>query len=122
MGYWKTIALILLCSTLFAQDAEKKVKTNYDINGNPVNQSQDSKGLHRVVGLVKLVGGKAAVFLNSSTAEGRQDISFIADSTYNGIAWSLDTLSFYNYRIMVRRSDTFQYSHYKSSNKSLKKS
>ena len=58
-------------------DIEGKVKTVYDINGRPVNQSQDAKGFHRVTGSVKLVDGKATITLNTNIAEGRQDISFI---------------------------------------------
>lgn len=70
--------------------SETKVKTRYDISGRPVNQGQNLKGFHRVVGSCKLVSGIYTVTLNSSTAESRQDISFTNATTYSGRAWTLN--------------------------------
>ena len=78
---------------------EKKIKTVYDINGRPVQQSESNKGWHRVSGSATLSSGKATISLNTSTANGKQDISFLADTTYFGSAWSTDTTSVYRYRI-----------------------
>ncbi len=87
-----SLALLLLSVGAFTQDdTEGKVKTVYDINGRPVNQSQDAKGLHRVSGTVKLVAGLSTVTLNTNISNGRQDISFISESTYRGQVWVSDT-------------------------------
>ena len=82
-----------------AKVVEKKVKTVYDHNGRPINQGQDRKGWHRVGGSVTLSSGRAIVTLNTSAAEGRQDVGFISDSTYAGTAWSLDTNNGKTYKI-----------------------
>ncbi|GAH16042.1 unnamed protein product, partial [marine sediment metagenome] len=90
-----------------------KVVTSYDINGKPIHQSQDAKGWHRQFGTATLSGGRAIVNLNSSPIEGKQDVSFIADSTYRGVAWSLDTTNTNTYwiiplsgiRVLVKSSD-----------------
>ena len=98
----KRLALILLLLPIaygfddtLAQDAAKKVKqetkTNYDINGQPINQSMDAKGFHRVYGSVTFVAGAPdTVTLNDSPAEGKQDVSFIDSTTYSGRAWALN--------------------------------
>lgn len=99
MRFAALLLFLCLCSIIFAGEDEKRVKTHYDIFGNPVNQSIDSKGWHTVVGVVKLVAGQSTVTLNTSTSEGRQDISFIADSTYRGMAWSLDVTNIRSYRV-----------------------
>lgn len=86
------LGIALLCSLVLAQDekqnVEGKVKTRYDINGNPINQGLNAKGLHRVVGSTKLVSGLSLITLNTSTANGQQDVSFTDSTTYGGKAWS----------------------------------
>ena len=69
-----------------SDETEGRVKTVYGINGRPVNQSQDAKGFHRVQGSAKLVNGVDTIDLNTSTADGGHDISFLGDSTYFGLA------------------------------------
>lgn len=64
-----------------------QIKTNYDITGRPVNQAEDAKGRHRVLGSATLVNGVDTISLNTSTQNGRQDVSFIDNSTYFGQAW-----------------------------------
>lgn len=68
------------------QEVEGRVKTVYGIDGRPVNQSQNAKGFHQIQGSAKLVNGVDTVDLNTSTANGGQDISFLGDSTYFGMA------------------------------------
>lgn len=90
-----------------------EILTTYSPDGEPVFQSQDAKGWHRQFGAATLDNGRAIVNLNSSPAEGKQDVSFIADSTYRGVAWSLDTTSTNTYwvfplsgtQILVKSSD-----------------
>ena len=115
---WTSFFAILLAgffSLLLASDqVEKRVKTVYDSNGRPVNQAMDAKGWHQVAGSVTLASGKATVALNTSTANGRQDVSFRSNKTYRGSAWSLDTSNTYTYRVypltgssfLIRSSDT----------------
>ena len=67
---------------------KRQIKTRYDINGRPVNQSQDAKGFHRIVGSCTLSSGVDTISLNTSTADGRNDISFISSSTFSGTVWS----------------------------------
>lgn len=78
---------------------EKKVKTAYDINGRAIYASDQNKGWHRVQGSATLSSGKATITLNTSLENGKQDISFNADSTYFGTAWALDTTSINKYRV-----------------------
>ena len=93
--------------------AERKIKTNYDENGRPINQGQGQKGQHRIVGSTTLSGGKATITVNTSTAQGRQDVGFLSSTTYRGHAWSLDTTNTNRYWIvplsgkifMVKSSD-----------------
>ncbi len=70
------------------QLVKRQIKTRYDINGRAVNQSQDAKGHHRVVGSCTLSSGVDTVSLNTSTADGKNDISFISSSTFSGRVWS----------------------------------
>lgn len=96
-----------------AKLVEKKIRTGYDENGRPVNQGQDRKGWHRVTGSAKLSSGKATVTINTSTAQGRQDVAFLSRSTYWGTSWSLDTTNTNRYwvvpltgkTLMVKSSD-----------------
>lgn len=81
-------------------DVEQRVKTVYNSTGRPANQSQDAKGLHYVADNVQLSSGSVIVTLNSSTADGRQDISFISAFTYGGIAWNPDTSIDFTYRVI----------------------
>lgn len=93
------LSCLIAMSQANANDVEGKVKTVYDSNGRPVNQGQDSKGLHRVTGTIKLVAGVASVTLNTNINEGRQDISFISASTYRGQVWMSDTTNANTYGI-----------------------
>jgi len=76
--------------TVSEQEILGKVRTVYDVEGRPINQSQEAKGYHRVAGKATLKNGVDTVTINTSTADGRQDMSFLGDSTYSGMAWSLD--------------------------------
>lgn len=98
------IILLLLFSMVYSQEdnsekVKKQVKTVYDINGRPINQSQNSKGIHTVKGVVTLSSGTATITLNTSTENGKQDISFLADSTYSGSAWTLNSSDTAIYRV-----------------------
>ena len=86
------------------QDEIKKLQgeilTTYSTGGEPIYQSQDSKGWHRQLGAVKLEDGLATINLNTSPSEGKQDVSYMADSTYRGVAWSLDSANTKTYWII----------------------
>ncbi len=71
------------------KQSEQKIKTRYSISGDVVNQAQNAKGYHRVTGTATLANGVDTVVLNASVSNGRQDVSFLADSTYFGTAWPL---------------------------------
>lgn len=86
---------------------EKKIKTTYDEYGRPVNQGQDRKGQHRVTGSTNLSSGKATISVNTSTAEGKQDVSFLSSATYRGVAWSLDTTNTNRYWVVPLTGKTF---------------
>lgn len=79
---------------------KRQIKTQYDIYGRPVNQAQNAKGHHMVVGSTKLVSGVDTLTLNTSTTDGKQDISYMADSTYSGRAWSLSASNSNRYWIV----------------------
>lgn len=81
-------------------DVERRVTTAYDIYGRPVDQSQYNKGLHTVMGVTTLASGVDTLSLNTSVAEGRQDISFQSETTYHGTAWSLDATNTNTYRVI----------------------
>lgn len=81
-------------------NTEGRVKTQYDINGRPINQSEEAKGLHYITGSVTLSGGRATINFNTSTADGKQDVSFIGVGTYRGIVWSTDTSNINVYKIV----------------------
>ena len=91
-----------------AKLVQKKIRTIYDSNGRPVNQGQDRKGWHQVAGSTKLSSGKATVTLNTSTTQGRQDISFLSSVTYRGIASSLDTTNTNRYWIVPLGGTSFR--------------
>ena len=80
--------------------AKQQIKTVYGINGRVVNQALDAKGWHRVSGQVTLSSGVDTVTLNTSLMDGKQDISFIGDSTFGGRAWSLNQGNTNTYRII----------------------
>lgn len=90
-----------------------KIVTTYNTDGKPIHQSQYAKGWHRQFGAATLENGRAIVNLNSSPSEGRQDVSYVADSTYRGVAWSLDTTNANTYwiiplsgtQVLVKSSD-----------------
>ncbi len=97
------ILILIISPSIFAQsdaDTEGRVKTVYGIDGRPLNQSEDAKGSHILTGSVKLSSGSSAILnLNTSTANGAQDISFISSATYSGTAWSLDTSNTFSYKV-----------------------
>jgi len=84
-----------------------KVKTIYTIQGRPTFQHRAAKGWHQVADAVKLVAGRATVTLNTSTAEGRQDISFFDKTSYRGLAFSLDTLNTFTYSVIPLNGKQF---------------
>jgi len=86
---------------------ERKIKTIYDMNGRPVNQGQDRKGWHQVVGSISILRGRGIVTLNMSITEGKQDVSFLSSLTYRGVAWSLDTTSTNRYWIVPLTANKF---------------
>ena len=98
------IFIFLIFSPLvYAQDSvrtlevEGRVKTVYGTDGRPVNQSQDAKGFHPVTGNVKLASGRAILSFNSSTENGKQDVSFKGATTYSGRVFTTDTTNSYTY-------------------------
>lgn len=107
----RIITLILLMATIaFSQqitETEKKIRTIYDTDGRPLYSSQNNKGWHIVQGSATLSSGKATVTLNTSTDNAKIDVSFLADSTYNGRAWSLDTLNINNYWVVPLSATRF---------------
>lgn len=86
---------------------EKKIRTIYGGDGRPVNQGQDRKGWHQVTGSIILLRGNAVYTMNTSTALGRQDVSFLSESTYWGVAWSLDTTNTNRYWVVPLTGTTF---------------
>jgi hypothetical protein len=90
-----------------AKTVEGKIRTIYDINGRPINQGQDRKGWHKIAGSTKLSSGKATLTLNTSTAQGRQDVSFLSSATFRGTAWSMDTTNTNRYWIVPLSGKTF---------------
>lgn len=108
----RVIVLVLVMAVVaFSQQVtttEKKIRTIYDTDGRPLYSSERNKGWHIVQGDVTLSSGKATVNLNTSTANAKIDVSFLADSTYAGRAWSLDTLNINNYRIVPLSGTRFQ--------------
>jgi len=109
IGIITIIIAMIIASNGYSTDnnVEGRVKTVYDINGRPVNQSQDSKGWHRVSGTATLSSGVANIQLNTSTANGKQDISFMSENTYSGTAWSLDTSNTNTYRVYPVNGSSF---------------
>lgn len=106
-GFWIMTVIIL---ALFAgvtnhgladdQTVTGQIKTTYDINGRPINSREQNKGWHRVLGIATLASGVDTITLNKSIADGKQDLSFLADSTYGGRAWSLRQSNTNTYRII----------------------
>lgn len=93
----------IFLTVVVAQDdgeIEGRVKTQYDANGRPVNQSEEAKGLHYVTGSATLSSGRATININTSIADGKQDVSFISASTYRGSAWSTDTSNVNVYKVV----------------------
>ena len=99
LGVFLVFCLMLAMATQSQDLTERKVKTVYDITGRALHSSENNKGWHYVQGSATLSSGRVTVTLNTSTGEGRQDVSFLADSTYFGTAWALDTTSVYRYRV-----------------------
>lgn len=71
-----------------SEDAQRKTKTIYDVLGRAKNQGFDNKGLHRITGSCTLTNGVDTVTLNSSPADGKNDVTFLSDTTYSGRVWS----------------------------------
>lgn len=122
LRFWPKIVMLLIAllftAVIYAEEAKKdsvrsevrisgidekrilgKIKTIYTMKGRPTQQRQASKGWHQVADSVKMVAGRAKVLLNTSTAQGRQDVSFISKVTYRGMAFNLDTLSTTTYKL-----------------------
>lgn len=90
-------------------EVERKIKTVYGIDGRPINQSSQSKGFHRVGGSIKLNGtGVDTVSLNTNIQSGRQDVTFIDQTTYSGRAWSLVAGNGNTYRIIPIGGNKFE--------------
>jgi hypothetical protein len=115
----RTILFILAVFTMIAgafgqvqiegkPNVEGRIKTIYDSNGKPVNQSEDAKGWHQVTDSVELTSGRAIINLNTSTIDGNQDVSFKSFKTYHGQAWSTDSNNVYTYRIVPLTGSRFQ--------------
>lgn len=106
------IIVIALCVSVIPEDrsivneAVGTVRTRYGADGRPANQVQQNKGLHQVVGLAALASGRVTITLNTSTVDGRQDVSFMSDSTYRGIAWSMDTSNTNTYKVYALTGST----------------
>jgi hypothetical protein len=116
VGRTQIVILFLLTSVCYGQapvkdtaknadpvtETERRVKTRYDAFGRPVNQGQNTKGFHQVIGTTKLVSGGATINLNTSTASGKQDVSFISKNTFRGTAYSLDSANANTYRVIPK--------------------
>jgi|GEM_PF-6074878 len=90
------------------KEIEGKVKTVFGIDGRPVNQGQEQKGFHRVSGETTLAAGRDTVILNSSVADGRNDVTFIGLKTYTGRAWSLSASNTATYRLVPLAGNKFE--------------
>ena len=102
MGYWKVILAFFICAVVVGQDNTKKeILTRYLISGRVANQAQDAKGMHEVLGSVTLSSSTATVTLNTSTAEGKQDISFRDSTTYTGQVFSMNPNDTAIYRVVA---------------------
>ncbi len=86
---------------------KRQVKTRYDIFGRVVNQVQNAKGLHSITGSCKLVAGIDTISLNTSTANNKQDISFLNQTSYSGRSWSLSASNTNRYWIVPLSSTKF---------------
>lgn len=130
MGFWSKIGALLILFLfsvgIVAEETKKdstktemkispidenrilgKVKTIYTMKGRPTQQARGSKGWHQVADSVKLVAGRAIVSLNTSTAQGRQDVSFISKVTYRGMAFGLDTSGTAIYKLFPLSGTSF---------------
>ena len=77
-----------------------KIRTIYTTQGRPTQNTPSAKGWHQISDSQKLTAGKARVTVNTSTANGRQDVSFLSKTSYRGTAFSLDTLNGKSYRLI----------------------
>ncbi len=73
------------------EDTEGRVKTQYGIDGTPINRGEGAKGFHRVTGKVKLASGQAVITISTTIVLGKQDLSFANDSSYSINVWVADT-------------------------------
>ena len=98
------LALVILLSlvpVLHATDTtEAKVKTVYEASGRPVDQSQTSKGFHTLRMSLKLSGGRGQILLNTSTANGKQDVSFKDRYSFKGQVAISDTSNTKTYKVV----------------------
>jgi len=88
-------------------DLERNVKTAYDAQGRPAFQSENNRGLHRIIDSTALSDGRDTVFLNTSVAKGRQDVSFYSKASYHGAAWSTDVSDSNTYRVVPLTGSSF---------------
>ena len=69
------------------EELEGKSFTIYGIDGRPFSQGQDQKGLHFIMGTVKIDNyGTGEINLSDSVGVSNQDVSFRNSSSYVGIA------------------------------------
>jgi len=93
-------AIVLAGFFSFTGSLERGLTTAYDETGRPLFQSQDNRGWHRVIGTATMVSGRDTVALNTSFADGRQDISYHSGSSYGGFAWSTSESNTATYRVI----------------------
>ena len=76
--------------TLTVDATKQEILTIYNASGEVMGQAEDNPGWHRVMGTVTLDDDAAVVVtLNTSTADGNQDVSFQSQTSYGGYAWSI---------------------------------
>jgi hypothetical protein len=95
-----TAPIVLSVDNQDLRAIEGRLKTLYGIDGRPISQGQDAKGYHRVQGTAKLTAGVDTIDLNTSTADGRENVGFVGQSNYHGSAWSLSSANTASYRLI----------------------
>ena len=78
-------------STLVKTESVKQeILTVYNSSGRVTGQAEDNPGWHRVMDTITLDDDAAVIVtLNTSTADGAQDVSFQSQTSYGGYAWSI---------------------------------
>lgn len=109
MGESNVIALLLLLlmASASGQDIERNVKTAYDAKGRPAFQSENNRGYHTILDQTTLSNGRDTVNLNTSVADGRQDISFYSKDSFSGVAWSTTEADTNTYRVIPLSGASF---------------